>query len=108
MNESVWRIARLKLTKNTNNVHKNSLNELLAEVWWRACTKTSASVMNPRLYLSSLWAKVWENVYRGPFAVCSNIYYYLLFIIKIVHEVRLSVAVVPLCPMILLRVYMSS
>jgi len=75
----VWRIARLKLTKNTDNVHKNSLNEHLAEVWWRACTKTSASVMN-RGYISAVCGPKFGRTYiEDPlrFAVIFIIIYYL-------------------------------
>jgi len=38
--ERAWKCARLKIIKNANNVHPNSLSGYLAEIWWRSLHKT--------------------------------------------------------------------
>ena len=41
MIERAWKCARLKIIKNINNVHPNSLSGYLAEFWWRPLHKTA-------------------------------------------------------------------
>jgi len=41
MIERAWKCARLKIIKNANNVHPNSLPCYLAEIWWRSMHKTA-------------------------------------------------------------------
>jgi len=36
MIDRAWKCARLKIIKNANNVHPNSLPGYLAEIWWRS------------------------------------------------------------------------
>ena len=42
MIERAWKCARLKIIKNANNVHPNSLPGYLAEIWWRSMHKTAS------------------------------------------------------------------